>query len=351
MNFKHRPIIWRVVAAMLCLVMLLPLSACGEGKMEQKQLFAMDTVMTLTAYGKNAQAGLDAATSIINAMDTALDPENPSSILYAINHADGANVAVSGQVARMLSTAQLVYQRSGGALDPSIYPLIKRWGFVDGKYYVPTDEEISAELAKRCFDKLAINSFPSSGGYSVSIPAGGEIGLGAVAKGNASSYAIDAMRQAGVKSGIVSLGGNVQTLGLKPDGTNWTVAVQDPNYPESYLGVLSVGETAVITSGSYQRKFTDIRNRSYHHILNPATGYPTANSLISVTIICSDGTMADCLSTAMFVLGENKALDYWRTYGGFEMIMVNSSNQVICTKGLIEKFTLSNDSYTLRFSE
>lgn len=351
MKFKHSPIIGRILAGILCFSMLLPLTACGEGKEEHKQLFAMDTVMTLTAYGKNAQAGLDAATSVINAMDTALDPENPKSTIYAINNANGANIAVSGQIASMLSTAQLVYQRSGGALDPSIYPLIKRWGFIDGKYYVPTDEEISEELAKRCFDKLNINSFPSSGGYSVSLPAGGEIGLGAVAKGNASAYAIDAMRQAGVKSGIVSLGGNVQTLGLKPDGSNWTVAVQDPNYPDSYLGVLSVGEAAVITSGSYQRYFTDMRNHSYHHILNPSTGYPTANSLVSVTIICTDGTMADCLSTAMFVLGENRALEYWRTYGGFEMIMVNSSNQVTCTKGLIEKFTLSNDSYTLRFSE
>ena len=351
MNFKSRNFLKRGAALMLCLGMLLALAACGEGVEEQKQLFAMDTTMTLTAYGKNASAGLDAATSVINAMDTALDPENPSSTIYAINHAEGTNTAVSGQIASMLGTAQLVYQRSGGALDPSIYPLIKLWGFIDGKYYVPTEEEISEALSKRCFDKLTINSFPSSGGYSVSIPAGAEIGLGAVAKGNASAAAIDAMRQAGVKSGIVSLGGNVQTLGLKPDGSNWTVAVQDPNYPESYLGVLSVGETAVITSGSYQRSFTDMRKHSYHHILNPSTGYPTANSLISVTIICTDGTMADCLSTAMFVLGESRALEYWRTYGGFEMIMVNSSNEVICTKGLIEKFTLSNDSYKLSFSE
>lgn len=351
MNFKSHRLIRRAAVLALCLGMLLALTACGEGTQVQKQLFAMDTTMTLTAYGKNAEAGLDAAASVINAMDTGLDPENPSSTIYAINHAEGANTAVSGQVASMLGTAQLVYQRSGGALDPSIYPLIKLWGFIDGKYYVPTAEEISAALALRCFDKLTINSFPSSGGYSVSIPAGGELGLGAVAKGSASAAAVDAMRQAGVKSGIVSLGGNVQTLGLKPDGTNWTVAVQDPNYPESFLGVLSVGETAVITSGSYQRSFEDMRGHSYHHILNPATGSPTANSLVSVTIICTDGTMADCLSTAMFVLGENKALEYWRTYGGFEMIMVTSENEVICTKGLIEKFTLSNDSYTLSFSE
>lgn len=349
-NLRRKRII-RMAASILCLAMLLPLSACGEAKEQQAQLFAMDTYMTLTAYGKNAEAGLDSAESVIRALDSMLDPELSTSNVYAINNAQGANTVVSGQIARMLSTARTVYEQSDGALDLSIYPLVKRWGFIDGKYYVPTDEEISEELSKLCFDKLVLNSFPSSGSYSVNIPAGAELSFGAVAKGCASANAIDAMRQAGVTSGIVTLGGNVQTLGLKPDGTNWNVAVQDPNNLSSYLGVISVGETAVITSGSYQRNFTDMRGKFYHHIISPSTGYPVNNSLVSVTIICEDGIMADCLSTAMFVLGESKALNYWRTYGGFEMIMVTSDNSIVCTKGLIEKFTLSNDNYTLKFTE
>lgn len=341
----------RAAAALLGLCMLLPLSACGETKLSQKELFAMDTVMTLSAYGKNADAGLSAATDVIISLDAMLDPELSTSMVYAINNAQGQNVVVSGQIAGMLRTAKTVYEQSDGALDLSIYPLVKRWGFIDGKYYVPTDEEISADMALLCFDKLILNSFPSSGSYSVTLPAGGQISFGSVAKGCASANAIDAMRQAGVTSGIVTLGGNVQTLGLKPDGSNWTVAIQDPNNTSSYLGVVSVGETAVITSGVYQRKFTDMRGKTYHHILNPATGYPTGNSLVSATIICQDGTMADALSTAMMVLGETKALNYWRTYGGFEMILVTNDDRVICTKGLIEKFTLSNSSYELSFSE
>ena len=173
----------------------------------------------------------------------------------------------------------------------------------------------------------------------------------AVAKGCASDNAIEAMRQAGVESGIISLGGNVQTLGLKPDGSKWTVAIQDPNNTSSYVGVINVGETAVITSGSYQRNFTDTHGKFYHHILKPSTGYPVTNSLVSVTIICTDGVMADCLSTAMFVLGETAALNYWRTYGGFEMVLITSDNRIICTSGLLEEFTLSNSNYTLSYSE
>ncbi len=347
----RRRLLTGAVCALLCAAMLLPLSGCGESRMSQSQIFSMDTIMTLTAYGRNREAGLAAAQEVISSLDSMLDPELSTSTTYAINHANGQSVVVSGQIAQMLSTASLVYVQSGGALDLSLYPLIKRWGFVDGKYYVPTDEEIAQDLGRKAFDKMTLNSFPSSGSFSVSFPADTEISFASIAKGCAAENAISAMKQLGVESGIVSLGGNVQTLGLKPDGTNWNVAIQDPNNTSSYLGVLSVGETAVVTSGTYQRYFTDMRGRTYHHIFNPVSGYPVSNSLLSVTIVCEDGIMADALSTAMFVLGENRALSYWRTYKGFDMVMVTNDNRVVCTSGLMERITLSNDSYTLVFSE
>ena len=348
---KHTRICYKLICVLLSLCALLPMTGCGETRMFQSQVFAMDSVMTLTAYGNNGQAGLNAAESIIVSMDAMLDPEVETSTTYAINHAQGTNVVVSGQIAKMLNTAKIVYDQSGGALDLSLYPLIKRWGFVDGKYYVPTDEELMEDLSRLCFDQLVLTSFPSSGTYAVCIPSYGEISFAAVAKGCAAENAINAMRQAGVTSGIISLSGNVQTLGNKPDGTEWNVAIQDPNSPSSYLGVVNVGETAIVTSGAYQRNFTNLRGKVYHHLLNPVSGVPINNTLLSVTIICEDGTMADALSTAMYVMGESKALSYWRTYGGFDMILVNKDNKIICTKGLIEKFTLSNSNYTLKFSE
>ena len=341
----------RSVALILCVAALLVLTACGSASaMEQKQIFAMDTVMTLTAYGKHAQDGLAAATSVINSMEALLDPELPTSTTYAINHANGGNVSISGQVNKMLSTAYTVYKQSGGALDLTIYPVIQRWGFDSGRYYVPTEEELWADLGRKGFDQMVLTSFPSSGSYAVSFPARTEITFGAVAKGCAADNAINAMRNAGVTSGIVSLGGNVQTLGQKPDGSNWTIAVQDPNNTSSYVGVVSVGQTAVVTSGTYQRFFVQ-NGKTYHHLINPETGRPMNNTLKSVTILCEDGTLADCLSTAMFVLGQSKAINYWRVYGGFDMILINNEDEVICTKGLIEKFTLSNSSYTLRYVE
>lgn len=342
----------RAAVILLCLVSIFTLASCGAVKMEQKQIFAMDTVMTLTAYGKKAGEAVDAAASVIYSLQAELDPELPTSTAYAINHANGANVVVSSQIAKMLSTAKTVYDRSDGALDLSIYPVVKIWGFTNGHYYVPTNEELSMQLIRKAYDKMILTSYPATGSYSVSFPADTEISFGAIGKGCAAENAISAMRQAGAESGIVSLGGNVQTLGSKPDGRKWTVAIQDPNNTANWVGTVKVGEMAIVTSGSYQR-FFEFDGNTYHHIINPQSGGPVSNSLLSATIICEDGTMADALSTAMFVLGEGRALNYWRTYGGFEMILITKSNQVICTKGLIDVYTPNEaaGNYKVKYSE
>lgn len=134
---KHINVFHRIAAVLLCLCMLLPLSACGETKMYQKQVFAMDTVMTLTAYGNKGEAGLNAAQSVITSMDSMLDPDVETSTTYAINHAEGANVSVSGQVAKMLSTAQTVYNQSGRYTRSLALPRYKALGFTDGAVLRP----------------------------------------------------------------------------------------------------------------------------------------------------------------------------------------------------------------------
>lgn len=336
----------------MCLAMLLPLCACGGDEPVQKQVFAMDTIMTLTAYGDNADAGLDNAAGVIQAMDTMLDPKSDSSYTSQINSAKGEEVVVPPQVAQMLSVAFDVYTKSNGALDLSVYPLYEAWGeFKEDTGRIPSDTEIENLLKQLNFGKLSITEFPGESNSSVSLPGGTQLSFGAVAKGCAANYAVDAMRKAGVESGIISLGGNVQTLGVKPDGTNWVIAVDDPNDTGSYVGTLSVGETAVVTSGSYQRYFK-VDGNKYHHLIDPHKGKPADNGLLSVTIICPDGTTADALSTAMFVLGEDKALRYWRENGGFEMIMITDDDRVVCTSGLIEVFTLTNTTdYTCTMTE
>ncbi len=347
---KHS-LLHSLLAAALCLAAALALCGCGESRVEKSTFTSMNCMVTLTAYGKNAEAGLRAAEGVITSMHNMVDPKLPTSTTYAINNALGENVVIPAQVAKMLTTADTVYKQSGGALDLSIYPLVKRWGFEDKKFYRPSDEEIYAEKAKLAFDQMTLTSFPTTGAYAVSFPEGTEISFAAVAKGCASENAVDAMRQAGVESGIISLGNNIQTLGKKPDGSLWNVGIPDPASPTTYLGVANVGETAVVTSAAYVSKFTASNGKTYHHILSPVTGYPVSNNLVSVTVICEDGTMADALSTALYVLGESKALSYWRSHGGFELILVTADDRVVCTKGLIDFFTLTVESYTLSFAE
>lgn len=349
---SRKKLIYNIISIVMCLAMLMPLCACGGGEPMQKQVFAMDTIMTLTAYGKNAAVGLDNASGVIEAMDSMLDPSSDSSFTSQINNADGAEVIVPPQVSEMLTVARDVYDKSGGALDLSIYPIYEAWGeFKEETGRVPSDDELKELLGMLNFDKLSITEFPGEANSSVSVPSGTQISFGAVAKGCASNYAVDAMRRAGVESGVVSLGGNVQTLGVKPDGSNWVIAVDDPNNTGSYVGTLSVGETSVVTSGSYQRYFK-VGGDKYHHLIDPDDGKPTDNGLLSVTIVCPDGTTADALSTAMFILGEKAALKYWRENGGFEMIMITDDDRVVCTSGLIEVFTLTNSTdYTVTMTE
>lgn len=337
------------VVMLLCVCIALPLAGCGQEKFE-KQIYAMNTTMTLTAYGKNAETGLSGAVSLINSLDAMLDPENEGSMVNDMNNANGEGTVVNNHVVTMLKTAQTVYTQSGGALNPAIYPVVKAWGFVDCNYRIPSDDELTELLQNIDFSKVKITSFTETGSYLVTMPAGMQISFGAVAKGYTASQVIATLRAAGVTSAIISLGGNVQTLGAKPDGSNWAVAIQDPNDTGSYIGILTVGETAVVTSGGYNRYFDGEDGVRYEHIIDPDTGKPVNNGLKSVTVVCDDGTMADALSTALYVMGEKAALNYYSTYGGFEMILVTDDGRVVITNGLYEAFESYGSSYSYEYA-
>ncbi len=337
-----------LAALLLAAAMAFSLAGCGADERHDSQLTAMDTVMSLTAYGKNGEAGIAAAEGVINALDAMLDPERSSSVVYSINHAGGSNVSVTGQVAEMLSVASTVYTRSGGALDLTVYPLVKAWGFIDAQYRVPSDNEIESLLTNVGFDQVTMTSLSDTDSVLVSIPSGAELTFASMARGCAAKYAAQAMAAAGVESGIISLGGNVQTLGTKSDGSEWYIAIQDPESTSNYVGILSVGETAVVTSGGYQCYFTGSDGTVYQHILDPSTGRPAESGLLSVTVVCSDGTMADALATALYVLGESGAENYYTTYGGFEMVLVTDDGRTIVSGGLIDAFE-ANGSRTVEY--
>ncbi len=338
---------FKAVAAAAALALALALTGCGGTGAEkhEKQLFAMDTVMFLTAYGDAGEAALTAATDVINALAADLDPEEPESSVHALNAGAGGAVTVSDHCRAVLETALDVGRETDGALDPALYPVIRAWGFTTGDYRVPDQSELDRLLAAKDTDAIAIDEAAGT----VALPAGMAVSLGAVAKGYAAQKAADAAKAAGAKRAIFSLGGNVQTLGdARPDGKPWQVAVTDPADTGAYVGTVSVGQTAVVTSGGYQRYFEQ-DGHTYIHILDPSTGRPVDNDLASVTVVTADGARADALSTALFVLGADRALDYAAAHDDVDLVLITKDRRVIVTAGLAGGFEENSDGYTYEY--
>ncbi|MCC8157005.1 MAG: FAD:protein FMN transferase [Oscillospiraceae bacterium] len=295
-------------------------------------IFAMDTVMELSVYG--SETLLDGAESIILALERELSVTDAESEIYAVNR-DGAG-SVSADTAELLNRALELCARTDGALDISIYPVVRTWGFTTGEYRVPDSEELRALL--ECVDYTRI-SF--DGESALSLAEGMEIDLGSVAKGYASSRVIQYWKNNGVTSALLNLGGNVHALGTKPDGSAWRVAIADPEQ-NGYLGVLEVVDQAVITSGGYERYFEQ-DGKTYWHIIDPDTGCPAESGLISVTVVGSDGVLCDALSTSLFVMGLDGASALWNESDDFEAVFVTSDDAVYVTEGLADNFSPLGD--------
>lgn len=295
--------------------------------------------MSLAVYGGDAQTvqtALDEAVSRINSLERSLSVTVPDSDVSRLNSAGGAAVSVGGDALAVMQKSLEISEKSGGALDITVYPVLKAWGFTTGEYTVPSNEELSSLLEYVDHTQIQIS------GSEVTLPEGFSVDLGAVAKGYASDCAAEILRSAGVTSGILNLGGNVCAIGVKPDGTMWKIAVASPFDGEDYAGTLTAADSFVITSGKYERYFTDADGRRYHHIIDPETGYPTENGLASVTVVGGSGAECDALSTALLVLGENGAVSFWQEYGGFDMILISDDRRISVTPGISEQFSASS---------
>ncbi len=326
MNFKK-------ISALGACLLIFP-AGCGEknekqnnSEKVQRDVFAMDTYMSLTAYGDNAEASLDKASERITELESLLAVNSEKSDVWKINNSNGNTVQISNDTAEIISSA-IEYGDSTGTLDITIYPVLKEWGFTTKEYKIPDADRLAELLENVDYSNIKLD------GNNVSIPENYMIDLGAVAKGYTSDEVIAELRENGVDSAIISLGGNVQALGLKPDGSQWNVSVIDPFMPDSSMCIVSVGEKAVVTSGNYERYFTSKDGKNYWHIIDKTDGYPADNGLVSVTIIGDSGIMCDALSTALFIAGIEKAQEYWRNNGGFDMILVTDDRRIIYTDGI-----------------
>lgn len=312
-----------------------------EGQPCTKQLFAMDTYMSFTAYGRNGEKAVDAAMEEVRRLDALLSTGDASSEVSRINAAgDGT---MSKDTKALLQASLTLFRETGGLFDPTVYPLMELWGFPTGEYHVPTEAELEEVLALVDASRIEQN------GTNVLLGEGQKIDFGGIAKGYASNQVMEIFREYKITSGMVSLGGNVQVIGRRTDGSRWQVGIQNPEGGQGeVLGVVEAEDQAVITSGGYERYFEEDGN-TYIHIIDPRTGFPADSGLSSVTVLSADGMLADALSTSLYIMGYDRAVSFWQDCSfRFDLILVTAEGDICITEGLEGAFHCEHPYRVLR---
>jgi thiamine biosynthesis lipoprotein len=296
--------------------------------------FAMDTLITVTVYGPDAVGRGRAALGEFRRVERLLSAFLAESEVGRVNAAAGRKpVRVSRETLDLVALSLKYAALSDGKFDPTVGPLVRLWGIGTGRTAPPAPAEVAA--ARRLVDYRRV--VVDQAGSRLYLPqAGMALDLGGVAKGYAAQRAADLLRREGVRSALVDAGGNIVALGTRPDGRPWRVAVRHPRRPRAVLGILSVVDRAVVTSGDYERYF-ESGGRRYHHLLDPATGYPAAG-FQSATVVGASSTLADIASTAVFVLGPGKGPAFARQHG-LATLVVDGAGRVVVDRVLRTAWT------------
>ena len=323
--------IFFVASILICLL----ICGCSQNNMNEytENIFAMDTVMDLKIYSENDES-LSEAKAEIRRIDALFDRGNENSDIYKINKNKSADI--SAETADVIRAALSISDRTGGAFDITVAPVMDLWGFYGNEFNVPSDDELQSTLEGVGYEKIRLDN------TNISIPENTGIDLGGIGKGYTSDRIAALLKNNGVKSAIISLGGNVHAIGKRNDGSEWTVGITDPHNKSQLIGKLKISDKAVITSGAYQRYFEQ-DGITYHHIIDPTTGKSADSGLASVTVIADSGMTADGLSTALFVMGLDKAIELWRNSEDFEAVFVDDSGMIYVTEGIADIFESDAD--------
>ena len=337
--------------SILILTLCLCLTGCGKQTTEATaQIFAMDTVMEVAAYGEHAEQAVKYTEKRIEELENRLSRTKAHSLVSGLNR-DGSIRHLTYDYWNLIARAKEYRDATNGAFDITIAPVMDAWGFTGDSFRVPEQSELDTLLKKVNSDAIQMLGSPSD---SVTLGEGQAIDLGGIAKGYTSDCVEAVFYDHEIENGKISLGGNVFVLGTKPDGSDWRVGIKDPRNESGLAAILSLRDAYAITSGGYERYFTENGN-TYHHIIDPSTGYPADSGLLSVTVVAEangpdfsgpgNGTMCDAFSTALFVMGEERALEFWRTGDyDFDLGLVTADGRVIITDGLSDRFEVVKDS-------
>lgn len=328
----------RIFALVLSLVLLL--SGCVREPEEYRDtvFFAMDTYITVRlARTGVTEEQLDEAAAecerIVTELESVLSAHDPASELYALNHSDTEFTEISDVLEAVLVTAYDISEMTDGAFDFTAGGLAELWN-VTGGGPVPAQSDIDAILAHVGYENITLDDRRNT----VMRPdTAVQIDLGGIGKGAAADELIRYLKTTDIPYGLVSVGGTIGVFGDKPDGTPYKIGIREPDDPNGVLGYLHIDDGFVAVSGDYERYFEENGVR-YHHIFDPSTGYPADSGLRETAVYCMSGAAADALSTALFVMGTDAAMELYETAGGFEAVLVASDGGITATDGARTEF-------------
>ncbi|WP_235946147.1 FAD:protein FMN transferase [Saccharibacillus alkalitolerans] len=356
--WKHAEKIMKAAGA--ALIAGAALSGCGQDNTPRTEaaqtqqrdplsatFYVYDTVATIKIYDEKAtEQNMDEIRDLLGKIDLELSRTNPDSDLYKVNAAAGKDaIKVSQGTFDVVKLALRYAKDTDGLLDPSIGPLINLWDIGHENAKVPDRNRL--EAARRLTDYRKVELDEAARTIKLEEP-GMILDLGSIGKGYAADRVSAYLRDRGLNSALINLGGSsIITVGGKPGGADWNVGLQDPDKSRgSQLGTIKVNNETIDSSGVYERYFMQDGVR-YHHILDPRTGYPTQNGLMSLTIVSDEATDADALSTAAFVMGLEDGMAYIEKQPGVEAFFVTEDNRIHATSGLKDRINLTSDLYRL----
>lgn len=291
---------------MVCVFICLCAGCDRQPPRSVETIFAMDTVMELQIEGEDASTALQMLKQLVSDVERDWSNTNEKSIIAKLN-AGEYGLAPEDRV--FLKKTEALSAWTNGAFDPKLDGIIRLWGFQSEDQCVPTSQQIDEARDSALWN------------------------LSAAIKGYTADLAVKCLEELNIDRAVLNLGGNVQSYGEKENGEPWVIGIQNPAGGGTLGTVSVVGTTAVVTSGDYQRYFEQDGVR-YHHILDPKTGMPARSGLSSVTIVCQNGLTADALSTALFVMGLDAGIEFYRQNTDFEVIFITAEGDVFVTEGV-----------------
>jgi thiamine biosynthesis lipoprotein len=335
-----------------CISIVLICSSCAtlKNKQYEKSIIVMDTAVTLSAYGENSKEAVEESIKRLDEINEMASTNISTSDVYKINSSSGKNyVKVHPEIFKMIETSMKYSKLSDGAWDITLGPIINLWGIGTDNERLPSDEEIKDKLPLVGYDKISINEKDNS----IMLQKDGmAIDLGGITKGFAADEVLKIYKKYNIENGLINLGSSsIYALGKNKDNKQWSVGIKHPRSEDlnEYMGIIKLSNESLSTSGDYERCFIK-DNKRYHHIIDPKTGYPVDNGVMSDTIVIDgntpdNGMLADLLTTTVFTLGPEKGLKLIDSLQGVSCEITTSDYKVYTSEGFKDRIIDLNKEF------